>query len=114
MEFDSNKPIYLQICDSVCEKVLAGQLKAEDRIPSVREYGAQIGVNPNTISRSYEKLTDLGIIYTKRGMGYFVTEDARENVIRNEREKFLKEEVPAFIRKMKLLEINPNEIFNEK
>ena len=89
---------------------MSGELKGEDRIPSVREYGAEIGVNPNTIARSYEKLTDSGIIYTKRGMGLFVTENARANVLKDARDSFLRDEVPAFIKKMKLLEINPEEI----
>ena len=65
MDFHSDKPIYLQIADTLCESILCGTLKAEDRIPSVREYGAQIGVNPNTVMRTYEKLTDDGIIYNK-------------------------------------------------
>ena len=110
MEFDQNKPIYLQICDAICEQILDGRLAPEDRIPSVREYGADIGVNPNTVARSYEKLTDSGIIYTKRGLGYFVTAEARENVLQIQKKRFLEEEVPAFLRKMKLLEINPEEI----
>ena len=62
MEFDSNKPIYLQIGDSVCNKILRRELLPEDRILSVREMGAQIGVNPNTVARSYEKLMEAGII----------------------------------------------------
>ena len=49
MEFRDNKPIYLQISDVICEKILSGELKAEDRLMSVREYGALIGVNPNTM-----------------------------------------------------------------
>lgn len=110
MEFDQNKPIYLQICDAICERILAGELKGEERIPSVREYGAQIGVNPNTVSRSYERLTEAGIIYTKRGMGFFVTESARENVLKDARETFMNDEVPAFLKKMELLEIKPEEI----
>jgi len=110
MEFDQNKPIYLQICDALCEQILDGRLSPEDRIPSVREYGADIGVNPNTVARSYEKLTDSGIIYTKRGLGYFVTADARENVLQIQKKRFLEEEVPAFLRKMKLLEIDPKDI----
>ena len=110
MEFDQNKPIYLQICDAICEQILDGRLSPEDRIPSVREYGADIGVNPNTVARSYEKLTDSGIIYTKRGLGYFVTADARENVLQIQKKRFLEEEVPAFLRKMKLLEIDPKDI----
>ena len=111
MEFDQNKPIYLQICDAICEQILDGRLAQEDRIPSVREYGADIGVNPNTVARSYEKLTDTGIIYTKRGLGYFVTSDARENVLKIQKKRFLEEEVPAFIKKMTLLEIDPKDIF---
>ena len=79
MEFDSNKPIYLQISDRLCERILSGDLKPEDRILSVRELGAEIGVNPNTVARSYEKLTDAGIIYTKRGLGYFVAPGRRKS-----------------------------------
>lgn len=70
MEFDSNKPIYLQICDSIFDRILSGDLQPGGRIPSVRELGADIGVNPNTVMRSYEKLTDAGIIFNKRGIGY--------------------------------------------
>ena len=110
MEFDQNKPIYLQICDAICEQILDGRLSPEDRIPSVREYGADIGVNPNTVARSFEKLTDNGIIYTKRGLGYFVTSEARDIVLQMQKKRFLEEEVPAFLRKMKLLEIDSKEI----
>ena len=74
MEFNSNKAIYLQISDMICEQILSGALAADDRIPSVREYGASIGVNPNTVMRTYEKLTNEGIIYNKRGIGYFIGE----------------------------------------
>ena len=72
MEFSENRPIYLQISDVICEKILSGELRAEDRLMSVREYGALIGVNPNTMMRTYEKLTNDGMIYNKRGIGYFV------------------------------------------
>ena len=85
MEFSENRPIYLQISDVICEKILSGELRAEDRLMSVREYGALIGVNPNTMMRTYEKLTNDGIIYNKRGIGYFVCPGARETVLANER-----------------------------
>ena len=113
MEFDPNRPIYLQICDAVFERILSGELKAEDRILSVREYGASIGVNPNTVARSYEKLTDMGVIYNKRGIGYFVSESALEIVITQARKTFIEEEVPMFRKRMKLLGIEPNDIFKE-
>ena len=72
MEFNQNKPIYLQIADGISEKILSGELKEGDRILSVRELGGELGVNPNTAMRSYEKLTMDGIIYNQRGIGYFV------------------------------------------
>lgn len=89
MEFDSNRPIYLQILDAICDQILDGTLQPDGRIPSVRDYGAQLGVNPNTIMRSYEKLTNDGIIYNKRGLGYFISADAREKVLSIKRKEFM-------------------------
>lgn len=108
MEFDSNKPIYLQISDSICERILAGSLQPDERIPSVREYGAELGVNPNTIMRSYEKLTADGVIYNKRGIGYFISADAREIVLEAQRKDFIENEVPNILKRMALLGIDPS------
>ena len=110
MEFDSNKPIYLQIADVICNRILQGDLKGEDRIPSVREYGAQIGVNPNTVARTYDTLTERGVIYNKRGIGFFVAENACQIIRKESREIFLKDELPAFAAKARLLGIDNNEL----
>ena len=114
MEFNPNKAIYLQIKDSICERILSGELKPEDRIPSVRDYGAAIGVNPNTVMRTYEKLTAEGVIYNKRGIGYFIAEDAKEIVLESSRKEFLEKELPVVIRKMELLGLDPGEVFGNK
>lgn len=103
MDFDSNRPIYLQICDAICERILSGELGTDSRLLSVREYGAGIGVNPSTVMRSYEKLTEDGIIYNKRGIGYFVAQDAPRIVLEKERKSFIENEVPAFLHRMRLL-----------
>ena len=66
MEFDQHKPIYLQIADSICERILTGQWPEGDRIPSVRECGIALEVNPNTVARSYDELSQDGIIHNKR------------------------------------------------
>jgi len=110
MEFNENKPIYLQICDAICERILCGSLPPDSRIPSVREYGAEIGVNPNTVMRSYERLTSDGIIYNRRGIGYFISPDAREIVLQNQRKAFLENELPAIKRKMELLGLKPEDV----
>lgn len=110
MEFNSNKSIYLQICDAIYEQILSGRLGPDERILSVREYGAEIGVNPNTVMRSYEKLTSEGIIYNRRGIGYFTSPDAREKVLQTQKEQFLNEELPLIVRKMSLLGLTEEEI----
>ena len=110
MNFNTEKPIYLQIVDVIADRILSGELKGGDRIPSVREYGADIGVNPNTMMRSYEKLTADGIIYNKRGIGYFISAEAKDIVLKQMREEFLEKELPEVVKKMKLLGIGLEEI----
>lgn len=110
MEFNSNRSIYLQICDAICEQILGGELKPDQRIPSVREYGAEIGVNPNTVMRSYEKLTGDGIIYNKRGIGYFISPEALTTVLESQRKDFLENELPLILKRMKLLGLEAKDI----
>ena len=105
MDFNQNKPIYLQIADSICETILSGEYLPDERILSVRELGISLGVNPNTIARVYEHLQGMEIIYNKRGIGYFVSPDAPETILQMQREEFLKNELPAVVKKMKLLGI---------
>jgi DNA-binding transcriptional regulator YhcF (GntR family) len=106
MNFAAEKPIYLQIVDVIADRILSGDLRGGDRIPSVREYGADIGVNPNTMMRSYEKLTADGVIYNRRGIGYFVADDARETVLSAQRKEFMEKELPAIRERMRLLGID--------
>jgi Predicted transcriptional regulators len=117
MEFNAHKAIYLQICDQINEKILSGELKSEDRIPSVRELGATLGVNPNTIMRAYDYLQNKGIIYNKRGIGYFISSEAKELVLNDIRTYFIEEELPLIFKKMDLLGIrleDLNHYYNKK
>jgi len=109
MEFNAHKPIYLQICDQLFGQILSGELKAEDRLLSVRELGIELGVNPNTIMRSYETMQASGIIYNKRGIGYFVSENAKELVLNEMKNEFIHNELPQVIKKMRLLGISNEE-----
>ena len=112
MEFNAHKPIYLQICSQLYEQILRGELKADDRILSVRDYGIQLGVNPNTIMRSYETMTAAGIIYNKRGIGYFIATEAKDMVLKQMKEEFINEELPQVIKKMRLLGISNDEFIS--
>ena len=77
----------------------------------MRECGAELGVNPHTVMRSYEKLTAEGIIYNKRGIGYYVSTGARDKVLESLRKEFLDNEWPAVRRRIKLLGLSPDELF---
>lgn len=110
MEFNESQAIYLQIADYICEGILQQKWMEEDRIPSVRELAVNMEVNPNTVIRTFNYLQDKGIISNKRGIGYFVNSNGHSLTLELKREKFLKEEMPKFIKSMKLLGIKIYEI----
>jgi GntR family transcriptional regulator len=74
-EFQSSKPIYLQIVERVIIDIVRGKQIPGDKLPSVREMAVQMGVNPNTIQRTYSELERMGIVETRRGQGTFVVEN---------------------------------------
>lgn len=113
MQFDDNKPIYIQIADALCDKVLAREYQPEERIPSVREYGAGIGVNPNTVARSYDLLTERGVIYNKRGIGFFICKNAHSAILEAERRRFLAEEWPQTLKRIQLLGLDVKELIDK-
>lgn len=76
MEFKSNVPIYLQVVEDIRHKIIRGELVSGDKLPSSRELALQYEINPNTAARVYGELERLGISYTKRGIGTFITDDA--------------------------------------
>lgn len=110
MEFQKKDAIYLQIVDRICENILEKRWLEEEKIPSVRELAMDIEVNPNTIMRSYTYLQDMGIIFMKRGIGYFVSENAYERTIRIMKDDFIKNELPKFFKTMELLKLDFEEL----
>jgi DNA-binding transcriptional regulator YhcF (GntR family) len=113
MEFDNNKPIYLQIADYVCDKVLTGDWQAGGRIPSVRELGADLQVNPNTVVRTYDYLQSENVIFNKRGIGYFVADDAVHNIVKLNRSEFFSHQLPSLFKTMNALGISFDELKTE-
>lgn len=103
MDFKKQKPIYLQIADTMCERILSGEWKPDERIASVREVGEQLGVNPNTALRSFDYLQNAEIIFNRRGVGYFVAPDAKTRALNLQREYFLTEELPYIASQMRVL-----------
>jgi DNA-binding transcriptional regulator YhcF (GntR family) len=110
MEYNEHKPIYLQNVDLMQENILRGDWREEERIPSVREMGAMVGVNPNTIVRSYQLLESQEIIYNKRGLGYFVKDGAVARIKDNVKNEFIANELPQFKAKAQMLGITKEEL----
>ena len=110
MEFRDDQAIYLQIADHFCENILLRKWLPGDRIPSVREMAVSIEVNPNTVMRTYAFLQEKGIIYNKRGIGYFVSLDGHEktNILR--KEDFVENELPRVFKTMKSLNLSLEDI----
>ncbi len=110
MNFKENKAIYLQIADRICDEIILGQYTEEGRIPSVREYAAVVEVNANTVMRSYDYLQTQGIIYNKRGIGYFVATDACGLIHSLRKESFLKEEADYFFKQVYMLGVTEDQL----
>ena len=110
MEFSEPRSIYLQIADQLRDRILAGEWQAGERIPSIRELAVQLGVNPNTVTRSYQTLLDWGIVANQRGRGYFVSDEATQRALAAMREEFVRDELPKIIRAMQMLDIGMDEL----
>lgn len=110
MEFKDNEAIYLQIAGYMSELILRGKWPPDSKIPSVRELAGDLQVNPNTVMRTYELLQSQEVVYNKRGIGFFVSPAAVEQVQATRRERFLNQELPEVFRTMLLLGIELPEV----
>ena len=110
MIFTNDKAIYLQMGDRLCDEILAGTYREDDRIPSVREYAVLLQVNTNTAVKAYDELARANIIYNKRGLGYFVSPGAKEQILTERRRDFMDSKLPEMFRQMQLLGIGIEEV----
>ncbi len=112
MQFNNHQSIYVQIAALMEEEIASGRWREEARIPSVRELGIQLEVNPNTVMRSYEMVQEDQLIYNKRGLGYFVQYGARNIILEKRKKLFNETEIPAFANKIQQLGLDANAVFS--
>lgn len=110
MNFNNSRPIFIQIAEQVYNRVLIGEYTADERIPSIRDLAIELEVNINTVNRSYERLQQEGIIYNKRGIGYFISPDAFQKIKDMKHYQFLNEVLPLVFKEMILLDLNINDL----
>ena len=110
IDFKSTKGIFQQIADNLCQQILEGKLTPGERVPSVRDLAVEFEVNRNTLLRTYAILQDAGVIDNKRGVGFFVSENALELILDTDKQAFFKNQLPEFIQKVKVLKLTNNDL----
>lgn len=112
IHWDDTQPIYLQLRDKVLNMILDGSLQEGDALPSVRNISAEYQLNPITVSKAYQLLVESELAEKRRGLGMFVTEGAKQKLLKQEREQFLTVEWPALLKKIERLQISLDDLFN--
>ena len=110
MNFKDGLPIYIQIAERLSDEILAGHYVADMRVPGIREYAALLEVNVNTAVMAFDQLASCGILYNKRGLGYFVANEAKTLILETRRKNFFENDVPEFFKQIRLLAITPEEL----
>jgi len=110
IDFKSTKGIFQQIADNLCHQILDGKLPPGSRVPSVRDLAVEYEVNRNTLLRTYSMLENAGIIVNKRGIGFFVADNAMDLIRESEKSEFYSNDLPAFIHKVKLLQLTSTDL----
>ena len=101
--WNDKSPIYRQLKERVVGMMLDGALKPGDALPSVRQVAADFQLNPITVSRAYQELADEDLVEKRRGLGMYMTDGAREKLLASERERFVREEWPAMVERIRRL-----------
>ena len=111
--WNDSQPIYWQLKERTIAMILDGTLAAGDALPSVRTVAAEFQLNPITVSKSYQALVDEGLVEKRRGLGMFVNEGARKKLVESERKKFINEEWPATVARIRQLGLDAEELLNQ-
>jgi GntR family transcriptional regulator len=109
-QWNDSQPIYWQLKERTIAMILDGTLEEGVALPSVRTVASDFQLNPITVSKSYQALVDEELVEKRRGLGMFVREGARQKLTNSEREKFLSEEWPAMVTRIRQLGLDINKL----
>jgi GntR family transcriptional regulator len=109
-QWNDSQPIYWQLKERTIAMILDGTLEEGSALPSVRTVASDFQLNPITVSKSYQALVDEELVEKRRGLGMFVCEGARKKLMESEREKFLKEEWPAMVTRIRQLGLDVSKL----
>ena len=106
--FKEDRPIYTQLLEQIQARIVTGQYKLGERLPSVRELAAEAGVNPNTMQRALAELERIGLVYSQRTSGRMITDDAQK--IGEMKMQLAQDVIEEFLQNMKKLGYEQKEI----
>lgn len=109
-KWNDHQPIYRQLYERIVEMILEGTLAEGEAVPSVRNVAAEYRLNPITVSKAYQALADEGLVDKQRGLGMFVRAGAREQLMAQERQRFLTEEWPQVMAKARRLGLSTKDL----
>ena len=102
-QWNDSQPIYWQLKERTIAMILDRTLAEGEALPSVRTVASEFQLNPITVSKSYQALVDEGLVEKRRGLGMFILEGARRQLVDSERNKFVSEEWPAMLSRIQQL-----------
>ncbi len=107
---DKKRPICPQICEKLCVLIASGELGAGERLMSVRDVALNAGVTPNTVQKSFEQLEQQGVIYSKRGSGWYVSDNA--DIAREMLSGLVHDKTVSYLNDMEALGFGKKEVIN--
>jgi GntR family transcriptional regulator len=110
--FDDRSPIYRQIADRIEDEVLAGLLAADEQVMSTNKYAAFHRINPATVNKAFQQLVDDGILYKRRGIGMFVSPEARDALRERRRKTFFTDVVEPMVTQARAIGIELPELID--
>lgn len=109
----SVKSIYLQIAEMIENEILLGRLKVDDQVPSTNDFARIYGINPATARKGLSILADEEILYKKRGLGMYVSKEAKKLILRKRQKAFFEETIPDLVREAGRLEVTMEELIEK-
>lgn len=111
MEYNTGAPIYLQVINELKKKMVKGELKPGEKMPSSRDLALEYKVNQNTAARIYREMEMQGYCFTRRGIGTFVSEE--ENMFQDLKKEMASELLKNFMHEMKGLGYKKDDIIDQ-
>lgn len=107
---DGDQPIYRQIAAQIRSDIVGGHLRGDDQVMSTNQYAAFHRINPATVAKAFQELTDEGLLYKRRGVGMFVSPGAPERLREERRSRFVDEYLVPVVEEARRLGLDPDDV----